>query len=598
MSQPTFGSIDAAFHFFAVFRKRPLATLWLSLWSVVPMAALHYSMLAYLPEIVLGDPTQLSSRLPMFGLFWLGGMISMIAIYAAWLRLLVRDEPLKLVPIGIGGDEWRLLATAFLWTFMFMGFGLVFMLGLGIVGGGAIMMLGEGATAALSIVLGLLIFPLYFWLIVRLYPVYALSILDRKIVGLSGWGASRGVFWPALGALAIMIGCFIVIEIVLALLLMPLLLIYGPEIAAGNVPDFQAMLAEAGPLTMALLAAGMLILVWLIGFAMGPSAYMALWHERRRQALDMPYDPPAARRPNPPLAQQGTALDIAMQAQEVTMKTPAVPPAAPPASASSFVGNIPQNYDEGLGPHIFIDYAQDIAARAAKMGGEHVLELAAGTGIVSRELRNALPAESDLLVTDLNPPMLTIASKKFKDGEGVSFRPVDAMNMPLDDASSDLVVCQFGVMFFPDKIASFRETRRVLRAGGHYLFNVWGAIEANPFSQVASDTAAAMYPDDPPGFYKVPFGYHDIEQVTSDLTEAGFVDIRHQVVTLDKTVKDWALFARGLVLGNPLIDEIRERGGHTPEDAMQRLTAALIERFGEAPSAMPLEAIVFEAKSP
>lgn len=270
----------------------------------------------------------------------------------------------------------------------------------------------------------------------------------------------------------------------------------------------------------------------------------------------------------------------------------------PPATASGFVGDIPQNYDEGLGPHIFIDYAKDIASRASKLGGNRVLELAAGTGIVSRQLRDTLPAHVELLVTDLNPPMLAIASQKFNDGEAVSFRPIDAMNMSLENASSDLIVCQFGVMFFPGKVESFREARRVLASGGNFLFSVWGAIEANPFSQVASDTAAAMYPDDPPGFYKVPFGYHDTEQVRADLAEAGFVDIRHQVIALDKTVEDWALFARGLVLGNPLIEEIRQRGGHTPEDAMERLTKALIERFGEAPSQMPLEAIVFEASSP
>ena len=594
MSQPTFGSIEAAFYFFSVFRKRPVATLWLSLWSVVPIVALHVSALAYLPTLVQADPGQLSSRLPAMGLIWLGGMVSMVAIYAAWLRLLVREEPLKLVPIGIGADELRLLATAFLWTLIFMGFGLVFMLGLGILGGGTIMVLGEGVSVGLSILLGALIFPLYLWLIVRLYPVYALSILERKIVGLSGWQASQGVFWPSLGALAIMMGCFAVIEIVIAIILMPTIFVFGPEIVAGNVPDIQGMIELAGPVTVAFVALGMLVLVWLIGFAMGPSAYIALWHVRRQQSLDLPSVSTSARRSKMTGAQQGKALDIAMKNQESTMQTPS----KPPASASSFVGDIPRNYDEGLGPHIFIDYARDISARAAKLGGQRVLELAAGTGIVSRQLRNELPADADLLITDLNPPMLTIASQKFQNDEAVSFAPVNAMETGLENGSADLMVCQFGVMFFPDKVASFREARRVLEPGGHYLFNVWGPIESNPFSQVASDTAAALYPDDPPGFYKVPFGYHNIKQVTADLTEAGFANICHDVVTVDKTVEDWALFARGLVLGNPLIEEIRQRGGHTPEEAVELLTEALIRRFGEAPSAMPLEAIVFEAKSP
>jgi len=263
--------------------------------------------------------------------------------------------------------------------------------------------------------------------------------------------------------------------------------------------------------------------------------------------------------------------------------------------ASKFTGSIPHHYDEGLGPHIFIDYALDMAKRAAHLPNTHTLELAAGTGIVSRALRNALPASSQLTVTDLNPPMLDIAKAKFNPGEVVEFQPADAMALPFDESSFDLIACQFGVMFFPDKVEAFKQARRVLKPGGNFLFNVWSDMEANPFSQIAQRVTQEVFPEDPPSFYEVPFGYHDEEIVRADLASAGFVGVQEESVELDKSVSDWALLARGLVLGNPLIDEIETRGGITPEEMVDLFTSALRDHFGQEPSPMPLKATVFSA---
>src|SRR6187402_861036 len=179
------------------------------------------------------------------------------------------------------------------------------------------------------------------------------------------------------------------------------------------------------------------------------------------------------------------------------------------SEASQFVGDIPGNYDRGLGPVIFEDYAADMARRAAALKPLRVLELAAGTGIVSRKLRDALSPDAQLVVTDLNAPMLDVARAKFRPGERVEFATANAMELGFPDGMFDLVVCQFGVMFFPDKVASFREARRVLRAGGTYLFNVWGRISENPFAAVAQEVSASFFPDNPPGFYRVPFSYAD-----------------------------------------------------------------------------------------
>jgi ubiquinone/menaquinone biosynthesis C-methylase UbiE len=135
-------------------------------------------------------------------------------------------------------------------------------------------------------------------------------------------------------------------------------------------------------------------------------------------------------------------------------------------NAASFTGSIPQYYDQGLGPVIFAGYAADTAQRVAAGRPARVLETAAGTGIVTRKLRDALPAEAQLTATDLNPPMLDLAREKFRSGEPVSFQPADATALPFADASFDTIVCQFGLMFFPDKAASFSEARRALAPGG------------------------------------------------------------------------------------------------------------------------------------
>ena len=134
--------------------------------------------------------------------------------------------------------------------------------------------------------------------------------------------------------------------------------------------------------------------------------------------------------------------------------------------ATNFTGRIPQFYDHGLGPVFFTDFADDIARRAATLAPTRVLELAAGTGIVTRRLRDFLPREAHLIATDLNPPMLEVARQKFRPDEAVEFQPADATALPFPDASFDAVVCQFGVMFFPDKDKGHREARRVLVSGG------------------------------------------------------------------------------------------------------------------------------------
>ena len=166
--------------------------------------------------------------------------------------------------------------------------------------------------------------------------------------------------------------------------------------------------------------------------------------------------------------------------------------------AGDFIGSIPAFYDHGLGPVFFAEFADDIARRVAATAPTRVLEIAAGTGIVTRRLRDVLSREAHLTATDLNPPMLEVARAKFNRDEMVEFQPADANALPFPDASFDTIVCQFGVMFFPDKDKGYREAYRVLMGGGRYLFSVWDSHRHNPIGRLITEILAGLFPHDPP----------------------------------------------------------------------------------------------------
>jgi ubiquinone/menaquinone biosynthesis C-methylase UbiE len=263
--------------------------------------------------------------------------------------------------------------------------------------------------------------------------------------------------------------------------------------------------------------------------------------------------------------------------------------------SARFTGDIPANYDRGMGPHLFVDYAADLARRVAAARPLHVLEIAAGTGIVTRLLRDVLPADADLVASDLNPPMLDVARQKFRAGERVEFQSADATALPFSDGAFDALVCQFGVMFFPDKDKAYREAFRVLSPGGSYHFNVWDSFDFNPFARIVHETVGRFFGADVPRFYTIPFGYHRIDPIKASLVDAGFADISMHVFRLDKTISQARLFAEGLILGNPIVEEICARGMADPAEIIDAVTAALRREFGQDPGRMPLQAIVFGA---
>lgn len=264
------------------------------------------------------------------------------------------------------------------------------------------------------------------------------------------------------------------------------------------------------------------------------------------------------------------------------------------STAAAFVGDVPRNYDRALGPVMFAPYAADLARRCAALRPKATLETACGTGIVTRVLRDALAPGSRLVATDLNAPMLDVAREKFSEKELVSFEPADAMALSFSDGAFDMVVSAFGVMFFPERLKAFREARRVLKTGGRFVFNVWDAREKNAFARIASEVATAIAPNDPPRFYETPFSCSRIDPLRETLEAAGFGSLEVAVVPVKSSLADVAAFARGLVFGNPLAEEIRARGGD-PDAAAARIEARLRGELGAPARPLELQAIVFSA---
>ena len=264
--------------------------------------------------------------------------------------------------------------------------------------------------------------------------------------------------------------------------------------------------------------------------------------------------------------------------------------------AAHFIGDIPLNYDLKLGPHLFSEYAADLTRRVSAAGPRRVLETAAGTGIVTRLLRSALPQSTRLVASDLNAPMLMVARGKFAGTEGIEFQTADATALPFADGVFDAVVCQFGLMFFLDKDKAHREAFRVLMPGGRYYFSVWDSFDFNPFARVTHETVAEFFVQDPPDFFTVPFGHHRIDAIKASLLAAAFDDISVHVLKINKTISRAKQFAQGLICGNPIIDEIEVRGTAPADVIVNAVTAALQREFGADPGRMPLQAIVFEAR--
>jgi SAM-dependent methyltransferase len=246
-----------------------------------------------------------------------------------------------------------------------------------------------------------------------------------------------------------------------------------------------------------------------------------------------------------------------------------------------FAGSIPEIYDRLLVPLIFEPYAADLAGRVAMAQPREVLETAAGTGVLTRALALRLAPSTRIVVTDLNQPMLDQASRR-QGGGNIEWKQADALALPFGDESFDVVACQFGVMFFPDRPRGYTEAHRVMKPGGRFLFSVWDRIEENEFADVVTTALAGVFPKDPPLFMaRTPHGHHDVGRIRADLTAAGFAGISVDAVDATSKVASPRHAAVAYCQGTPLRNEIEARDASRLEEATNRATEALAQRFGK-----------------
>ncbi|MDB5371679.1 MAG: SAM-dependent methyltransferase [Belnapia sp.] len=249
-----------------------------------------------------------------------------------------------------------------------------------------------------------------------------------------------------------------------------------------------------------------------------------------------------------------------------------------------FTGSIPDIYDRFMVPLLFEAQARDLAPRVGALAPQAVLETAAGTGVLTRALEACLPATTRLVATDLNPPMLALAASHQPAGSRVVWQEADALQLPFAPADFDLVVCQFGVMFFPDKMQGYREAHRVLRPGGHFLMSVWDGLAGNDFARVVEAALAKVFPQDPPGFMgRTPHGYHDMALIRAELAAAGFAAVAAEARDGVSRAGSAREVAMAFCHGTPLRNEIFARGPARLEEATACAAASLERCFGPGP---------------
>jgi ubiquinone/menaquinone biosynthesis C-methylase UbiE len=266
------------------------------------------------------------------------------------------------------------------------------------------------------------------------------------------------------------------------------------------------------------------------------------------------------------------------------------------SSPVAFTGSVPKIYHTYLGPIIFEDYARDMVERLQPKAAERILELACGTGIVTRAIAKKMPAAATLMATDLNPAMLDVAKEVIGSDPKVQFQVADACTLPFLDKSFDTVVCQYGVMFFPDKVGSMREARRVLVPGGRYIFNVWDSLEHNPITRAVHEKLAELFPANPPQFLaQTPYGWSDRAEIERVTRAGGFSKVALETVGFACVSPSAEDAARAWVEGTPLRAALQERGVTDVSDVREAVAKVLAARFGEKPCRSTMRAVIVTA---
>ena len=269
-----------------------------------------------------------------------------------------------------------------------------------------------------------------------------------------------------------------------------------------------------------------------------------------------------------------------------------------PDSDKVFAGSIPKLYDTYLVPLIFEPYAADLMNRLSSRSFSRLLEIAAGTGVVTRAMASALPESVSIVASDLNQAMLDQASS-VGTKRPVEWRQADSMQLPFENATFDAVVCQFGVMFFPAKAKAFSEVRRVLKPGGVFIFNVWDRIAENEFADTVTTALESLFPQDPPRFMaRTPHGYHDQRAIERDLAEGGFRTApKFDTVTARSRAPSARVPAIAYCQGTPLRNEIEARDATRLGEATDIAEEAIARRFGQGPLDGKIQAHIVTVES-
>lgn len=261
---------------------------------------------------------------------------------------------------------------------------------------------------------------------------------------------------------------------------------------------------------------------------------------------------------------------------------------------TAFSGSIPKHYDSGLGPLFFEPFSEHLGERIAELAPESVLELACGTGRLTRHMADRLDPAARIVATDVNPAMLLFAQQVIADPR-VEWNTVDAVDLQYADASFDLVVVQFGVMFYSDRAKAFREALRVLKPGGRLIFTCWNELEENPAARITQRVVSRFFPVDTPAFYTVPFAYHDRELIREEVLSSGFARIKMDLTALTGHAETAVAAARGLLQGSPIHTAIMDRDPDALPAMRELLAADLAAEFGNEELQVPLSAWVVEA---
>ncbi|MET1026052.1 MAG: class I SAM-dependent methyltransferase [Dongiaceae bacterium] len=248
-----------------------------------------------------------------------------------------------------------------------------------------------------------------------------------------------------------------------------------------------------------------------------------------------------------------------------------------------FAGSVPALYDRYLGPLLFEPYAIDLAGRFPHLTEGRLLETAAGTGILTRALDRALPRDIQIVATDLNQPMIDHAAGQLSSSR-VTWRQADALDLPFEDTVFDAVICQFGAMFFPDKVKAYEEVRRVLKPGGRFVFNVWDRIEENEFAHLVTGALTDLFPRNPPLFLaRTPHGHHDLATIRDEIRQAGFTKLTCETLACRSRAGSPRDPAIGYCQGTPLRNEIEARDAGRLAEATAAASEAIAARFGAGP---------------